>query len=116
MCVSYTEQFRNRTQMYLKVTTGTGGMGLNIPYTHSEDKPSRNACQNETAFGHTGLPFLLARTPNSPIVKEVKPAAMIDIVPLQSNRLQTSMATQTCSNPSSITVIWCLNASRKRTV
>ena len=33
--------------------------------------------KNETAFGHTGLLFLLARTPNSPIVKEVKPAAMI---------------------------------------
>lgn len=69
----------NRTQMYLKVgTTGTGGMGLNIPYTHSEDKPSRKLlAKNETAFGHTGLLFLLARTPNSPIVKEVKPAAMI---------------------------------------
>src|SRR5438309_6377601 len=26
--------------IYVKVgTTGTGGMGLNIPYTHSEDKP-----------------------------------------------------------------------------
>jgi len=53
-------------------------MGLNIPYTHSEDKPSRKLlAKNETAFGHTGLLFLLARTPNSPIVKEVKPAAMI---------------------------------------
>ena len=53
--------------MYLKVgTTGTGGMGLNIPYTHSEDKPSRKLlAKNETAFGHTGLLFLLARTPNS---------------------------------------------------
>ena len=28
------------TRLYLKVgTTGTGGMGLNIPYTHSEDRP-----------------------------------------------------------------------------
>ena len=59
-------------------TTGTGGMGLNIPYTHSEDKPSKVLlAKNEAAFGHTGLLFLLARTPNSPIVKEVKPAAMI---------------------------------------
>ncbi len=67
------------TKVYLKVgTTGTGGMGLNIPYTHSEDKPSKVLlAKNETAFGHTGLLFLLARTPNSPIVKEVKPAAMI---------------------------------------
>jgi hypothetical protein len=69
----------HRTQVYVKVgTTGTGGMGLNIPYTHSEDKPSKVLlAKNEAAFGHTGLLFLLARTPNSPIVKEVKPAAMI---------------------------------------
>ncbi len=67
------------TRVYLKVgTTGTGGMGLNIPYTHSEDKPSKKLlAKNEAAFGHTGLLFLLARTPNAPIVKEVKPAAMI---------------------------------------
>ena len=67
------------TRVYLKVgTTGTGGMGLNIPYTHSEDRPSKKLlAKNEAAFGHTGLLFLLARTPNAPIVKEVKPAAMI---------------------------------------
>ncbi|MFT5680075.1 MAG: hypothetical protein ACI8RZ_000980 [Myxococcota bacterium] len=67
------------TRVYVKCgTTGTGGMGLNIPYTHSEDKPSRKLlAKNEAAFGHTGLMFLLARTPNAPIVKEVKPAAMI---------------------------------------
>jgi hypothetical protein len=67
------------TKVYLKVgTTGTGGMGLNIPYTHSEDKPSKKLlAKNEAAFGHTGLLFLLARTPDAPIVKEVKPAAMI---------------------------------------
>ena len=67
------------TAVYVKVgTTGTGGMGLNIPYTHSEDKPSKKLlAKNEAAFGHTGLLFLLARTPNAPIVKEVKPAAMI---------------------------------------
>jgi hypothetical protein len=68
-----------QTRVYLKVgTTGTGGMGLNIPYTHSEDKPSRVLlAKTEAAFGHTGLLFLLARTPGAPIVKEVKPAAMI---------------------------------------
>lgn len=67
------------TAVYVKVgTTGTGGMGLNIPYTHSEDKPSKKLlAKNEAAFGHTGLLFLLARTPHAPIVKEVKPAAMI---------------------------------------
>ncbi len=67
------------TRVYLKVgTTGTGGMGMNIPYTHSEDRPSKKLlAKNEAAFGHTGLLFLLARTPGAPIVKEVKPAAMI---------------------------------------
>ena len=67
------------TRIYLKVgTTGTGGMGMNIPYTHSEDRPSKKLlAKNEAAFGHTGLLFLLARTPGAPIVKEVKPAAMI---------------------------------------
>lgn len=69
----------NDTKVYIKVgTTGTGGMGLNIPYTHSEDKPSKQLlAKTEAAFGHTGLLFLLARTPGGPIVKEVKPAAMI---------------------------------------
>ncbi len=67
------------TRLYLKVgTTGTGGMGLNIPYTHSEDKPSSKLMRkNAMAFAHTGLLFLMARTPNGPLVKELKPAAMI---------------------------------------
>ena len=67
------------TRIYLKVgTTGTGGMGLNIPYTHSEDKPSvKLMSKTAIAFAHTGLLFLMARTPASPIVKEIKPAALI---------------------------------------
>lgn len=67
------------TRTYLKVgTTGTGGMGMNIPYTHSEDKPSKVLlAKTEAGFGHTGLMFLMARTPGGPVVKEVKPAAMI---------------------------------------
>jgi hypothetical protein len=68
-----------RTAAYIKIgTTGTGGMGLNIPYTHSEDKPSQKLlAKTEVAFGQTGLLFLMARTPDAPIVKEIKPAAMI---------------------------------------
>jgi hypothetical protein len=63
---------------YIKVgTTGTGGMGLNIPYTHGEDKPSFTLmAKSSVGFAHTGLLFLLARTPG-PIIKEVKPGAMI---------------------------------------
>jgi hypothetical protein len=67
------------TRIYVKVgTTGTGGMGLNIPYTHGEDKPSPTLmAKTATAFAQTGLLFLMARTPSSPIIKEIKPAAMI---------------------------------------
>ncbi|MDR0927097.1 MAG: short-chain dehydrogenase [Ignavibacteria bacterium] len=66
-------------KMYFKVgTTGTGGMGLNIPYTHSEERPSK-VLLAKTAVGgaHTLLLYLLARTPAAPIIKEIKPAATI---------------------------------------
>ncbi len=67
------------TRLYLKIgTTGTGGMGLNIPYTHGEDKPSAKLMsKTAVAFAHTGLMFLMARTTGAPVVKEIKPAAMI---------------------------------------
>ncbi|MEO8215763.1 MAG: hypothetical protein ABI718_01655 [Acidobacteriota bacterium] len=80
-------------RVYVKVgTTGTGGMGINIPYTHSESRPSATLLSKSAiGFAHTGLLFLLARTPAAPaghsdekttgdhgaIVKEVKPGAMI---------------------------------------
>ncbi len=67
------------TRLYLKIgTTGTGGMGLNIPYTHSEDKPSAQLItKTAVAFAHTGLLFLMARTAGGPIVKEIKPGGLI---------------------------------------
>jgi hypothetical protein len=67
------------TRIYIKIgTTGTGGMGLNIPYTHGEDRPSAKLMsKTAVAFAHTGLMFLMARTPGGPIVKEIKPGAMI---------------------------------------
>ena len=67
------------TQTYVKVgTTGAGGMGLNIPYTHGEEKPSRVLMSKSAMAGaHSLLLFLMARTPAGPIVKEVKPAAVI---------------------------------------
>jgi hypothetical protein len=66
-------------EVYLKVgTTGTGGMGLNIPYTHGEDKPSPTLmAKTAVAFAQTGLLFLAARTEGAPVFKELKPAAMI---------------------------------------
>ncbi len=67
------------TTMYLKIgTTGTGGMGMNIPYTHSEERPSRVLMSKTAVAGaQTMLMYLLARTPNNTIVKEIKPAATI---------------------------------------
>ncbi|MFC1530292.1 short-chain dehydrogenase [Gemmatimonadota bacterium] len=67
------------TGMYIKVgTTGTGGMGLNIPYTHSEERPSRVLLSKSAMAGaHSMLLFLMGRTPDGPIIKEVKPAAVI---------------------------------------
>ncbi len=67
------------TRVYVKIgTTGTGGMGLNVPYTHSEEKPSRTLLSKTAMAGaHSMLLFLMARTPGGPIVKEIKPAAAI---------------------------------------
>ena len=67
------------TRVYTKVgTSGTGGMGLNIPYTHSEEKPSRVLLSKSAIAGaHSMLLFLMARTPGAPITKEIKPAAAI---------------------------------------
>lgn len=67
------------TELYLKVgTTGTGGMGLNIPYTHSESKPSRTLMSKSAVAGASSLLFLLMnRTAGGPMIKEIKPAALI---------------------------------------
>ncbi len=67
------------TRVYVKIgTTGTGGMGLNIPYTHGEEKPSRVLLSKSALAGaHSMLLLLLARTPGAPAVKEIKPAAAI---------------------------------------
>ena len=71
---------RAGTQAYVKVgTSGTGGMGLNIPYTHGEEKPSRVLMSKAAMAGaQTLLTFLMARTPGGPtVVKEIKPTALI---------------------------------------
>lgn len=67
------------TKAYVKVgTTGTGGMGLNIPYTHSEERPSRVLLSKSALAGaQSMLLFLMARTPGAPATKEIKPAAAI---------------------------------------
>jgi len=71
---------RAGTQAYIKVgTTGTGGMGFNIPYTHGEERPSRLLLSKAALAGaQSMLTFLMARTPGAPrLVREFKPAAVI---------------------------------------
>jgi hypothetical protein len=67
------------TKIFIKIgTSGTGGMGLNIPYTHSEGRPSSVLLSKSAVAGaHTLLLFLMGRTPDAPITKEIKPTAAI---------------------------------------
>ncbi|MBW7887958.1 MAG: polysaccharide biosynthesis protein [Bacteroidetes bacterium] len=75
----YNSMNMTKTKVYVKIgTSGTGGMGLNIPYTHSEEKPSRVLLSKSAVAGaHTLLLFLMGRTPDGPITKEIKPAGAI---------------------------------------
>jgi hypothetical protein len=70
---------RAKTKAYVKVgTSGTGGLGLNIPYTHGEEKPSRVLLSKSAMAGaHSLLLFLMGRTPDGPVIKEIKPSASI---------------------------------------
>lgn len=70
---------RAGTRFYMKIgTSGTGGMGLNIPFTHSEERPSRTLLSKAGLAGaHTLLLYLMARTPGAPAVKEIKPTTAI---------------------------------------
>ncbi len=70
---------RASVRNYLKIgTAGTGGMGLNVPFTHSEERPSRTLLSKASLAGaHSLLLFLMARTPGAPAVAEIKPTAAI---------------------------------------
>ena len=67
------------TRAYVKIgTSGTGGMGFNIPYTHSEERPSRTLLTKSAVAGaHSLLLFLAGRTPGAPAITEIKPTAAI---------------------------------------
>ncbi|MCB9210344.1 MAG: short-chain dehydrogenase [Ignavibacteriales bacterium] len=77
--ILYNSMNKAETKIYLKIgTSGTGGMGLNIPYTHSEEKPSRVLLSKSSVAGaHTLLLFLMGRTPEGAITKEIKPTGAI---------------------------------------
>ena len=70
---------RAGVRSYVKIgTSGTGGMGLNVPFTHSEEKPSRQLLAKASVAGaHSMLLFLLGRTPGAPAIVEIKPTAAI---------------------------------------
>src|SRR5438094_909406 len=70
---------RAETKAYVKIgTSGTGGMGYNIPYTHSEERPSRPLLMKSAVAGAQSLLlFLLGRTPGAPATIEIKPTATI---------------------------------------
>jgi nucleoside-diphosphate-sugar epimerase len=70
---------RAGTTAYVKIgTSGTGGMGFNIPYTHSEERPSRTLMTKSAVAGaHSLLLFLMGRTPGAPATVEIKPTATI---------------------------------------
>ncbi|MDZ7765002.1 MAG: short-chain dehydrogenase [Melioribacteraceae bacterium] len=77
--ILYNSMQAMKSKIYIKIgTSGTGGMGLNIPYTHSEEKPSRVLLSKTSVAGaHTLLLFLMGRTPDGTITKEIKPTAAI---------------------------------------
>lgn len=77
--ILYNSMNKAKTEIYIKIgTSGTGGMGLNIPYTHSEEKPSRVLLSKSSVAGaHTMLLFLMGRTPEGAITKEIKPTGAI---------------------------------------
>jgi len=77
--IFYKSMNEAKTKVYVKIgTSGTGGMGLNIPYTHSEEKPSSVLLSKSAVAGaHTLLLFLMGRTPDAPITKEIKPTGAI---------------------------------------
>ena len=77
--ILYNSMNEVNTEIYIKIgTSGTGGMGLNIPYTHSEERPSRVLLSKSSVAGaHSLLLFLMGRTPEAAITKEIKPTAAI---------------------------------------
>lgn len=80
MQILFEAMLQAETQAYVKVgTSGTGGMGFNIPYTHGEERPSRVLLSKSAVAGaQSMLLFLMARTPGAPsVVAEVKPTAAV---------------------------------------
>jgi nucleoside-diphosphate-sugar epimerase len=73
------EKSENRCpQIYFKIgTTGLGGMGLNLPYTHEKYTSEFMMRKAALSGAQTALLLLMGRSPNAPIIKEVKPATAV---------------------------------------
>lgn len=93
----YEAMRRAGSEAYVKVgTSGTGGMGFNIPFTHGEEKPSRLLLSKTSMAGAQSLlNFLMARTPDAPpIVKEIKPTALVGWKAIEYGPIQRRGKTQ----------------------
>lgn len=75
------EQINNnpRIEKYIKIgTTGVGGMGLDIPFTHGEERPSKELMRKVAFAGaQTMLLYALSNNRRGPLVKEIKPATAV---------------------------------------
>lgn len=69
----------NKTIDYYKVgTTGVGGMGLNLPFTHGEEKPSISLLKKIAFAGaQTNLLFAIKNNHFSSKISQIVPAASI---------------------------------------
>ena len=73
--VLYLAMLKAGTGVYVKIgTSGTGGMGLNIPYTHSEERPSRLVLSKSALARSKGWPtwsdvLVLLRAPRAGYIR-----------------------------------------------
>ncbi|MCZ7586781.1 MAG: hypothetical protein M5R36_27500 [Deltaproteobacteria bacterium] len=97
--IMYTAMKKAGTHSYFKIgTTGTGGMGLNIPYTHSEEKPSQKLLSKSAVAGaHSLLLFLMNNTPGLAFTMEIKPAAAIAWKAIDYGRVERAGRPIPCS-------------------
>lgn len=84
-----------KVQYYVKIgTTGTGGMGLNIPYTHGETQPSQELLMKSAIAGaQTQLLYLFSRTDGLPVIVEIKPASAIAWGEIKFGKIQKGKKT-----------------------
>jgi len=69
---------KNGVELFLKIgTTGTGGMGVNIPFSHYRISEHLLMEKAMLAGAQTAYLLLASRTPGMPVIKEIKPATAL---------------------------------------